>query len=115
MMKFAFTLAAATVALAQGTPDEPVTFLGQLYSDSTDCSGTYYAYVGSMGGCINREVPGGGSAKMFIANEGSDFLTAWTEPDCKGTPFLVIGNTVECDALEGTAAKSWSNDQRVFG
>jgi hypothetical protein len=111
-MKLTLALAAATLALAQ---DEPVTFLAQLYGDSTDCNGSYYAYPRSFGSCINKEVPGGGSAKMLVANVGSDFLTAWTEPDCKGTPFLVVGNTVECDALGGTVAKSWSNDQRVFG
>jgi hypothetical protein len=115
-MKIHLLLAAATIASTQATtPDKPVTFLAQLYNSTTDCTGSYYAYIGSFGGCINRKVLGGGSAKMTIANVGTDFLTAWSEPDCKGTPFLVIGNDVECDALGGTTAQSWSNDQRVFG
>ncbi|KAI0394181.1 hypothetical protein F5Y17DRAFT_272987 [Xylariaceae sp. FL0594] len=116
-MKFTLALAAvAAVAVAENEArDKPVTFLAQLYSGSSSCTGAYYAYPNSFGGCINKEIPGGGSAKMLIADVGSNFLTAWTERDCKGTPFLVVGNTVECDALEGTVAKSWSNDQRVFG
>lgn len=114
MKTFALLLAGATMAIAQ-TPDQPVTFLAQLYNNTADCTGSYYAYIGSFGGCINRKILGGGSAKMRIANIGTDFLTAWSGPDCTGTPLLVIGNDNSCDSLPETAALSWSNDQRVFG
>ncbi|KAI1267541.1 hypothetical protein F5Y18DRAFT_424648 [Xylariaceae sp. FL1019] len=119
-MKSALFLAAATAVAAQTTttlvPDQPVTFLAYLYNSTSDCSGnSNYIYVDSNGGCINRPVTGEGSARISIMNTGSDFLTAWTEPDCTGTSIFVIANDSECDALGGTAAQSWSNDDRVFG
>ncbi|ROW01868.1 hypothetical protein VMCG_05636 [Cytospora schulzeri] len=114
------TLSALTLAAAQTTttlvPDQPVSFLAQLYNSTADCSGNADAvYLGSRGNCVDITISGSGSANMLIGEEDVYFLAAYTGLRCTGDVILVevIHNT--CIDLGGIKAQSWSNDDGVFG
>lgn len=113
------TLALSGLAAAspQGVPDKPIKFYGRMYADSATCSGTgtRYAYLGSMGNCINKPVPGTGSATMVVGEASKYFLAGWTGPDCTGKVVLVVSNVGECIDLNGTDVQSWSNDIKPYG
>ncbi|KAM0345854.1 hypothetical protein ACHAPU_006208 [Fusarium lateritium] len=112
----AIAFSGIAIALPQGVPDKPIEFWARFYADSATCSGAAtYSYLGTQGNCINRPVPGAGSAIMRIGEVGKDFLAGWTEPDCKGKVVLVESNPGVCIDLGGTDVKSWSNDMKPFG
>jgi hypothetical protein len=109
-------LSGLVAASPQGVPDKPIQFWARLYADSANCSGRKtYSYVGTQGNCINRPIPGTGSAIVQIGEVGKYYLAGWTEAGCKGKVILVETNPGVCTDLGGTAVKSWSNDMKPFG
>ena len=110
-------LSGFAAASPQGVPDKPIEFYGRIYADSANCSGTgtRHAYLGSMGNCINRSVPGTGSATMVVGEVSKYFFAGWTGPDCTGKVVLVVSNVGECVDLGGIDVQSWSNDMKPFG
>ncbi|KAH7174930.1 uncharacterized protein B0J16DRAFT_404773 [Fusarium flagelliforme] len=109
-------LASLAIASPQGVPDKPIVFWARLYADSADCSGAAtYSYLSTQGNCINRTVPGTGSAIIRIGEVGKYYLAGWTESDCKGKVVLVETSPGVCIDLGGTEVKSWSDDLSPFG
>lgn len=111
-----FGASALASPATNGVRDSPVKFYANLY-DNADCqftNGATKAFLDARGSCQNFNISGDGSAKIVTRGD-NNFLTAWTEPDCKGDIIFVLGNNVDCEALDGRAAQSFSDDERQFG
>lgn len=117
----ALVLISASPTLAQGTPDQPISFYARLYHNSSTCNVPAVAgsqtsgYLGSRGACVNIAVSGQGSAQIIVGEVAKHYLAGWTGRDCTGSVVAVDSNVGECLHLGGEDVQSWSNDMRWAG
>lgn len=102
---------AGLIAAAPQTQDPQLDFYASLYEDVSDCSGgTSRAFTASMGNCINKAIPMGGSARVNVNQKtGTYMLGGWTEANCTGKVVMLELNYGNCMELPADVA-SWSSD-----